>query len=83
MAMLVLTFGLVAAWSSMRRRPDRWARALEDSFWRRCAGWAVVLTCAATVGITAAGGDTTLAGSIIAIGSAALVFAIAMWINAR
>jgi hypothetical protein len=80
--MLGLTFGLGVALGLLLRRPDRWARVLESGFWLRCISWTVVLTSAATVGIAAAE-DASLEGPIVAVGAAALVFAVAMWINAR
>lgn len=79
--MLVLTVALFVAWTSLLRRPDRWARVLSERFWRRCMAWTIILTMAAAVGAVAGGGS--LVPPVVAVGSACLLFAAAMWINAR
>jgi hypothetical protein len=80
-AMLGLTVALGGAWISLRRRPDRWRSVLTERFWRRWVRWTIILTTAGIVGIVAGGG--TLLLPVVAIGMASLVFAGAMWINAR
>jgi hypothetical protein len=79
--MLALTIGLVGAWISLRRRPERWEGVLSQRFWRRWIGWTVILTAAAAFGDAAGGG--ALFVPIIVIGAASLLFAGTMWINAR
>jgi hypothetical protein len=80
-AMVALTIGLVGAWISLRRHPERWSEVLSERFWRRWIGWTVALTVAAGIG-AAAGGETLLV-PIGATGAASLLFGGSMWLEAR
>jgi hypothetical protein len=79
--MVGLTVALGGAAMSIRRHPDRWSRVLTGQFWLRWVRWTIILTAAGIVGSLAGGG--TLLVPVVAIGTASLAFAAAMWFHAR
>ena len=81
-AIVGLTVALGGASTSLKRRSDRWRGLFTARFWLRWAAWTIVLTAAGILGIVAGGGGMAV-HPVIATGIASLIFAVAMWIDAR
>lgn len=80
--MVLLTLGLLAVWTDMKRSPGAWRRRLDERVWRRIA-WRLAAAVVVMVAVVLACAGPEAAGAAIALGGLALVVVVRVWALAR